>query len=110
MRLGGSRLRLRSSLGRNLDGRLLDRRRSIIHDLILLVNQVPEDIVEDVVAIGLLGKNKGLDELAGRLRLVGDLANDGDQDIAEGGLGIDVQDADLAFLEVELLDLLADSL
>jgi hypothetical protein len=110
MRLGGGRLRLRSSLGRNLDGRLLDRRRGIIHDLILLVNQVPEDIVEDVVAIGLLGKNKSLDELAGRLRLVGDLANDGDQDVAEGGLGIDVQDADLAFLEVELLDLLADSL
>ena len=58
----------------------------------------------------MLGKNESLHELAGRFRLVGDLTNDVDQDVVERGLGINVQNADLAFLEVQLLDLLIDSL
>ena len=61
-------------------------------------------------SVGLLGQDKGLDELARRLRLVGDLTDDGDQDVVEGSLGVNVQDANLALLEVKLLDLIIDSL
>jgi hypothetical protein len=79
-------------------------------DLLLFINHVTEDVVENIVTIGLLGENKGLHELAGGLGLVGDLANNGDQDVVERGLRVDVQDAHLALLEVQLLNLIVDSL
>jgi hypothetical protein len=79
-------------------------------DLLLFINHVTEDVVENIVTIGLLSENKGLHELAGGLGLVGDLANNGDQDVVERGLRVDVQDAHLALLEVQLLNLIVDSL
>jgi hypothetical protein len=45
-----------------------------------------------------------------RGRLVGDLANDLDDNVVIRGLGIDVGDADLALGEVKLLDALVDGL
>lgn len=93
-------------------GSLSNRRGSLdlLNNLIFFLNQVTEDIVQNVVAVGLLGQDEGLDELARRLRLVGDLTDDGDQDVVEGSLGVNVQDANLALLEVKLLDLVVDSL
>jgi len=91
-------------------GGLGDGLGSLLLDLLLLVGQVSEDIVKHVITVWLLGQNEGLDEFAGRLRLVGDLTNDRDQDVIEGGLGVDVQDSYLALLEVKLLDLIADGL
>jgi hypothetical protein len=79
-------------------------------DLLLFINHVTEDVVENIVTIGLLSENKGLHELAGGLGLVGDLANNRDQDVVERGLRVDVQDAHLALLEVQLLNLIVDSL
>jgi hypothetical protein len=81
--------------------------------LILLhgfVGKVAEDVVEDEVAVGLLGENKSLNEALVGLALVGDLTNDLDDDVGIGALGVDVGDADLGVLEVELLDALVDGL
>lgn len=44
------------------------------------------------------------------LALVGDLTNDLDNDVRIRALGVDVGDADLGVLEVELLDALVDGL
>jgi hypothetical protein len=44
------------------------------------------------------------------LTLVGDLANDLDDNVGVGALGVDVGDADLGVLEVEALDALVDGL
>ena len=44
------------------------------------------------------------------LALVGDLADDLDDDVGIGALGVDVGDADLGVLELEMLDALVDSL
>jgi hypothetical protein len=82
----------------------------ILHNLIFLLDEIAEDIIKNVVAVGLLSQDESLDELARWLRLVGDLTDDGDQDVVKGSLGVNVQDADLALLEVELLNLVVDSL
>lgn len=58
----------------------------------------------------LLSEDKGLDEFPRVLGLVGDLANDLDKDVLQRSLGVDVGDADLAVLEVELRDALLDVL
>jgi hypothetical protein len=58
----------------------------------------------------LRGENESLSELPVGLRLVGDLADDLDDDVDVGGLGIDVGDADLAVLELELLYPVVDGL
>jgi len=83
---------------------------SLLNDLILFLHQITEDVVQHVVAVRLLSQNKGLDELARGLRLVGDLTDDGNQDVIKGRLGVNVENADLAVLEVELLDLIVDGL
>ena len=44
------------------------------------------------------------------LALVGDLADDLDDDVGVGALGVYVGDADLGVLEVEALDALVDGL
>jgi hypothetical protein len=75
-----------------------------------LVGKVTEDIVKDKVAVGLLGEDEGLDEALVGLALVGDFTNDLDDDVGVGALGVDVGDADLGVLEVELLDALVDGL
>jgi hypothetical protein len=58
----------------------------------------------------LRGENEGLSELSVRLRLVGDLADDLDDDVDVGCLGVDVGDADLAVLELKLLYPVVDRL
>ncbi len=78
--------------------------------LLRLVGKVTEDVVEDEVAVGLLGEDEGLDEALVGLALVGDLTNDLDDDVGIGALRIDVGDADLGVLELELLDALVDGL
>ena len=45
-----------------------------------------------------------------RFRFVGQLANNLDNNVVEGGLGIDIEDADFAVLEAKLFDLFADRL
>ena len=78
--------------------------------LLRLLSKVAEDVIEDEVAVGLLGEDEGLDEALVRLALVGNLTNDLDDDVGIGALGVDVGDADLGVLEVELLDALVDGL
>jgi hypothetical protein len=58
----------------------------------------------------LRGENESLSELPVGLRLVGDLADDLDDDVDVGGLRIDVGDADLAVLELKLLYPVVDGL
>lgn len=58
----------------------------------------------------MLSKDEGLDELLELGRLVGGFADNLDDDVIEGSLGIDVRDADLAVLEVELADAFLDGL
>jgi hypothetical protein len=58
----------------------------------------------------LRGENEGLSELSVGLRLVGDLANDLDDNVDVGRLRVDVGDADLAVLELELLYPVVDGL
>lgn len=78
--------------------------------LLRLLGEVSEDIVEDEVAIGLLSKNEGLRKALVRLALVGDLANDLDNDVGIGALGIDIGNADFGVVEVKVLDAVVDSL
>jgi hypothetical protein len=85
----------------------------LVLDILLLfglVCKIAEDIVQDEVAVGLLGKNKGLCETLMGLALVGDFADDLDNDVGVGALGIDVGDADFGVLVVEVLDALVDGL
>jgi hypothetical protein len=98
--------------GRGWLGDTVGRRRLLLLVLILLglLGKVAEDVVEDEIAVGLLGKDKGLDEALVGLALVGDFANDLDDDIGIGALRVDVGDTDLGVLEVELLDALIDGL
>lgn len=93
--------------------RLLDAVRSRLLELLVvlgLLSKVAEDVVQDKVTVGLLGKDEGLDKALVGLALVGDLANDLDDDVGVGALGVDVGDADFGVLEVELLDALVDGL
>ena len=89
-------------------GRLLDAIGSGLELLLLLglLGQVAEDVVEDKVSVGLLGKDKGLDEALVGLAVVGDFSNDLDDNVRIGALRVDVGDADLGVLEVEVLDAL----
>ena len=95
----------------NLGGLCSGFRNSLFLDKLLsLVSQVAEDIVKHIVTVRLLSQNKGLNEFARRLRLVGNLADNRDKDVVKRGLGINVQDTDLAVLEVKLLEFFVDSL
>jgi hypothetical protein len=85
----------------------------LVLDILLLfglVCKIAEDIVQNEVAIGLLGENEGLRETLVGLALVGDFADDLDNDVRVGALGIDVGDADFGVLVVEILDALVDGL
>ena len=77
---------------------------------ILLFDNVAEDVVKNKVTICLTGKNESLGELLVGLRLVRDLTNDLDDDVGVGGLGVDVGYTNFAISEVEVLDVLVDSL
>jgi hypothetical protein len=75
-----------------------------------LVGEIAEDVVQNKVTVGLLGKNKGLHEPLVRLALVGDLTDDLDDDVGVGALRVDVGNADLGVVEVEVLDALINGL
>jgi hypothetical protein len=60
-----------------------------------LFGQVAKDVVEDEVAIGLLSKDKGLGESLMGLALIGDLADDLDDDVGIRALRVDVGNANL---------------
>lgn len=77
---------------------------------ILLFNDVAEDVVENKVTICLTSENESLGELLVWLRLVRDLTDDLDDDVGVGGLGVDVGYTNLAISEIEVLDVLVDSL
>jgi hypothetical protein len=68
--------------------------------VIALVIDISQDIIEDKVAGGLLGKDKGLDELLGRFVVVASLANHLDDDVLKGSLGVNIGYPDLAVVEV----------
>jgi hypothetical protein len=57
-----------------------------------------------------LCKDKGLDEFLEFGGLVGCFTDDLYDDVIEGGLGIDVRNADFAVLEIQFFDTLLDSL
>jgi hypothetical protein len=78
--------------------------------VVSLVVNVSQDIVEDKVTRGLLSENKGLDELLGLTSLVGSLANNLNDNVFEGSLGVNVGYSNLAVLEVEGLDAFLDGL
>ena len=78
--------------------------------LLRLLSKVAEDVIEDEVAVGLLGKDKGLDKALVRLALVGDFTNYLDHDVGIGALRIDVGNANLGVLEIQLLDTFVDCL
>jgi hypothetical protein len=82
----------------------------LIHNLLLLIDQVPEDIIENIVAVGLLGEDESLHKLPGRLGFVGNFTNDGNQDVVKRCLRINVQDTNFTVLEVKLLEFLVDCL
>jgi hypothetical protein len=117
-------LRLGLLAGRALAGLGLfgGRRRRLLHAvggrnvvlglLVLLgiLSKEAEDVIEDEVAIGLLGEDEGLRKASVRQALVGDFANDLDDDIGVGALRVDVGDADFGVLEVQLLDAILDGL
>jgi hypothetical protein len=82
-------------------------------DLLVLfgfLSKVAEDVVQYKVTVGLLGENESLGEALVGLALVGDLADDLNDDVGVRALGVDVGDADLGVLEVESLDALVDGL
>jgi hypothetical protein len=82
-------------------------------DLLVLfgfLSKVAEDVVQYKVTVGLLGENESLGESLVGLALVGDLADDLNDDVGVRALGVDVGDADLGVLEVESLDALVDGL
>lgn len=72
--------------------------------ILSLLVDVSENIVENKVSGGLLGKDEGLAELLELRRLVGRFADDLNDNVVEGRLGIDVGDTDFAVLEVEFED------
>jgi hypothetical protein len=100
---GGGRRRLLHAVGG----------RNVVLGLLVLLgilSKEAEDVIEDEVAIGLLGEDEGLRKASVRQALVGDFANDLDDDIGVGALRVDVGDADFGVLEVQLLDAILDGL
>ena len=82
----------------------------IVDQFFLFLSDVAEDVVENKVSVGLASEDEGLGELAVGQRLVRDFTDDLDDDVLVGGLRVDVGDADLAVLEVELFDAVVDGL
>jgi len=77
--------------------------------LVALLIDVSEDVVEDEVSGRLLSKNESLNKLLQFGGLVGGFTNNLDNDVVVRSLGVDVGDANLAVLEVEVLDALLNS-
>ena len=71
---------------------------------------IPENVIENKVSGGLLGKDEGLAEFLELGRLVGGFTDDLDDDVVEGSLGVDVGDTDFAVLEIEFANTFLNSL
>lgn len=86
--------------------------RLVLELLVLLgvLGKVAKDVVEDEVAIGLLSEDKCLGESLMWLALVGDLADDLDDDVGIGALRVDIGDADLGVFVFKTLDAIIDGL
>ena len=82
----------------------------VLCGILFLFNDVAEDVVKNKVTVGLTGEDEGLGEFLVGLGLVRDLTDDLDDDVGVGGLRVDIGDANLAISEVEVLDVLIDSL
>lgn len=78
--------------------------------LLRLLGKETENVVEYEVAVGLLGEDEGLDEALVGLALVGNFANDLNNDVGIRALGVDIGDADFGVLVLQLLDALIDGL
>jgi hypothetical protein len=105
-------LALLESLGRGGDffGRDFRLRLFVFYNLIHIVAEVTEDVIQNEVAVWLLGKNEGLDKLVMRLRFIGHLPDNLNHDVVERSLRVDIENTDFAVLEIKGLDLLADGL
>jgi len=82
----------------------------LVDKLLFLLSNVTEDVVEHKVPIRLASEDEGLSEFAVGEGFVGDFTNHLDDDVLVGSLGVDVGDANLAVLELELLDAVVDGL
>jgi hypothetical protein len=74
------------------------------------IRDVAEDIVQDEVSVSLLRENECLHKFLVRLSLIRDLANDLNNNILIRALRIDIGHANLAVMEIKLLDAIVDSL
>ena len=79
-------------------------------DFLFVFDDVAEDIIQDKVAVRLLGQNESLRKFALRLLLGRHFANDLDDNVLPRALGIDIRDADFAVLNIQLFDALIDCL
>lgn len=79
--------------------------------LLVLLLQVPKDVIQHKVPVGLLGEEERLRKLSPWSGSVGDLANHLENDSArKGGLGVDVVNKGFAVGEAERDDSLVDLL
>jgi hypothetical protein len=78
--------------------------------LLAFLIDVSEDVIENKVSSGLLGKDEGLAEFLKLGRLVGGFTDDLDDNVVEGSLGVDVGDTDFAVLEVKFANTFLNSL
>lgn len=78
--------------------------------LLWVLGKVSEDVIQNKVAIGLLSKYKCLNKSFMRLALVGNLANDLDDNVRVRTLRVNVGDTDFGVVEVKLLDSIIDGL
>jgi hypothetical protein len=78
--------------------------------LLGLLGKITEDVVQYEVTVGLLGEDECLGETLVGVALIGDLADDLNDNVGLGALGVDVGDANLRVLEVVELDALVDCL
>jgi hypothetical protein len=78
--------------------------------LLGLLSKVTEDVVQYEVTVGLLSEDECLCETLVGVALVGDLADDLNDNVGLGALGVDVGDANLGVFEVVELDALVDCL
>jgi hypothetical protein len=72
--------------------------------LLGLLGKITEDVVQYEVTVGLLGEDECLGETLVGVALIGDLADDLNDNVGLGALGVDVGDANLGVLEVLFLD------
>ncbi len=78
--------------------------------LLAFLIDVSEDVIENKVSGGLLGKNEGLAEFLKLCRFVGGFADDLNNDVVERSLRVNVRDPDFTVLEVKFTNAFLNSL